>query len=256
MAIVRYLDVECGDTTIIESNGGIFLIDCYNIDKHVKYLPTNKIITAVFITHQHYDHFLGLDYLKQNEYQINFLIASPYTRRRDDKSVQYEEWNKYLELESYFEKKGTKIYKPYRQENLDKPWWTPNGLSIWIIGPSKEIADKDTRELHDASLVLTIKINNTKICFAGDASDENLNWVANNTNHYCDDILHASHHGSLNGADEKFIKNANIGTTIISTKVNVYPNIPHPDALKRYNSNSRIEVLRTDVSGTITKIIN
>lgn len=252
MAKINFLEVGCADCTIIESSNNTILVDCPSeIQNHVSYLPSSKYIHAVFITHQHYDHFLGLEYLKDNGYSLGYLIYSPYSRRRSDNSVEYDEWQKFLALKKHFEDNDTKIYTPYRQDSFDKPWWETCGLNIWMIGPNEEIATKDTRELHDASLVFLIK-GARRCCFTGDASDESLNWIAENTNNFCDDILHASHHGSINGADLDFIKKADISNTIISTKSGVHSNVPHSTAISRYNTHTRLEVKRTDVSGTIT----
>ena len=253
MGKIKFLNVGCGDTTIIQILNDTFLIDCYEISNYVHLLPSSKRIKALFITHQHYDHFLGMEYLKDNNYSIDYLIYSPYIRRYSDNSVEYDEWQKFNSLSSYFENKGSKIYKPFRQDDFKEPWWEPSGLQIWMIGPEKSIATSETRELHDASLVFTVKNKATgrRCCFTGDASDKSLNWIASNTNNYCNYILHASHHGSINGADLDFIKKANIDTTIISTKSGVHDNVPHPTALSRYKSYSKNEYQRTDVKGTI-----
>jgi beta-lactamase superfamily II metal-dependent hydrolase len=250
MATIRFLEVGCADTTIIESQGSTILVDCYNIGDYSNFLPTNKVITAVFITHQHYDHFLGLEYLKENGYSIEYLLHSPYERRYSDNSVQYDEWKAFNDLVTYFKNRGTKVYSPYRQENFDAPYWTVAGLKIWMIGPNKTIASEDTRELHDASLVFKV-CGNSSCCFTGDASDKSLNWIANNTVHYCDDILHASHHGSINGADLEFIKKANIVNTIVSTQSGVHQSVPDSAALQRYRTYTSGTVYRTDTNGTI-----
>lgn len=253
MSKIHFLKVGCADTTILKAQEDTILIDCYNIDNYSFLLPKNKIINAVFITHQHFDHFLGLEYLKENNYSIHHLIFSPYQRRHNDNSVEYDEWNQFNNLANYFSSKGTRIHKPFRQESFEKPWWVNAGFSFWIIGPVKSIATKESRELHDASLVITVKSSLTRrqCCFTGDASDESLNWIAKNTSNYCNDILHASHHGSINGADLDFIKKSNIKETIISTKAGVYDNIPHTTALNRYKENSAKGVFRTDTEGTI-----
>jgi beta-lactamase superfamily II metal-dependent hydrolase len=253
MPKIHFLDVGCADTTIIKAHEDTILIDCYNIEKYSQYLPKNKSINAVFITHQHYDHFTGLEFLKTNNYSIQYLIYSPYQRRHNDNSVEYEEWNQFNNLVSYFSNKGSKIYKPFRQDSFEKPWWNNAGFKFWIIGPEKSIATKETRELHDASLVLTVQsaLTNRQCCFTGDASDESLNWIAQNTSNYCNDILHASHHGSINGADLEFIKKSNIKETIISTESGVHENVPHPTAIKRYKDNSSKNIYRTDIEGTI-----
>lgn len=256
MAKIHFLEVGCADTTIIQSEGKTILVDCCSrIEDYCYLLPNSRVINAVFITHQHQDHFKGLNYLKDNDYKITFLICSPYQRKREDSSVSAEEWREFNQLVAYFEGQGTKVYKPYRQNAFNKPWWNFAGLTFWMLGPVKEIADGSESVLHDASLVFTVRNPNTnqKVCFTGDASDKSLKQIADTTNHYCDNLLHASHHGSLNGAELIFIQKAKIKTTIVSTKEGVKENVPSGEALKRYVDNSRDEVLRTDKKGTIEK---
>lgn len=249
MGEINFLDVGCGDTSIIKTNGNVYLVDCYDIENHSYLLPSNKIIKALFVTHQHYDHFLGMKYLMENDYKINYLIYSPYDRRRGDNSVQYEEWKDFTSYAKCFEYNGTKLYKPYRQGNFNTPWWSIDELKFYMLGPVNSIADRDTRELHDASLVFLVKANNRNCLFTGDASDISLEWISNNTENYCNDILHASHHGSINGANLSFIKNANIKDTIISTKSGVHSNVPHSTAISRYKSFTKNTVYRTDTNG-------
>ena len=175
MATIHFLNVGCADTTIINTIFGTFLIDCHNIESFKDLLPSNKAIKALFITHQHYDHFSGMEYLKENNYSIEYLIYSPYNRRFGDNSVELEEWQDFSKLANYFEQKGSNIYKPYRQTNFDKPWWEFLSLKFWMLGPTRSIANSDSRELHDASLVFLIDYAR-KCCFTGDASDRSLNW--------------------------------------------------------------------------------
>jgi beta-lactamase superfamily II metal-dependent hydrolase len=250
MGALRCLSVGCGDATIITTGTTTFLIDCYNIEEYSTLLPANKNIRGVFITHQHEDHYHGLNYLKDNGYSIDCLIYSPYTRRRGDNSVTIDEWNEFDSLKSYFKKNGTDLYSPYRQDNFKEAWWSTNGVKFEIIGPDYDIANSSTRELHDASLVIKAILGDRNCLFAGDASDSNLEFVADNTTNYCNDILHASHHGSINGAQLDFIKKANVKYTLISTKSGVHENVPHPTALQRYKNHTQNDVRRTDVDGT------
>ena len=247
------INVGCADTSIIISDTGhCFMIDCYDGLTFKPYLPINKRIRALFITHQHYDHFTGIKYLIDNGYSVEFLVYSPYERRYGDNSVEYDEWLEFNRYVDYFRKMGTEIYKPYRQDNFNKPWWQTSGLKIWMIGPQESIATSDTRELHDGCLVFTVKTDAMRTClFTGDASDKSLNWISKNTNNYCNDILHASHHGSIEGADLDFIKGSNAKYTVISTRTGVHHLVPHPTALRRYEDNTEEEVYRTDVSSTL-----
>ncbi len=94
-------------------------------------------------------------------------------------------------------------------------------------------------------------MNKRKCLFTGDASDTNLNWIAANTTNPCGDILHASHHGSINGADLDFIKKCEPKYTVTSTQSGEYSNVPHPTALARYRDNTERKVYRTDTFGTV-----
>ncbi|MHC4098414.1 MAG: ComEC/Rec2 family competence protein [Planctomycetota bacterium] len=250
MGKLYHLNVGFGDSSIIISGSSTFLIDCHKIEDNAGLLPLNKRIKAVFITHQHRDHFSGLTYLMQKGYSVDFLIYSPYVRRYNDKSVEYDEWFEFSSYKTYFRNKGTKLYEPYRQVDFSEPWWTISGLKFWLLGPPRNIATKETRELHDASLVIHAKMGTRRCLFAGDSSNESLKYIADNTTNICNDILHASHHGSLEGADLSFIKNCNMDYTVISTKSGVYQNVPHPTALSRYENNTKKRVYRTDIFGT------
>jgi len=246
------LDAGCADATIIVSDSFTFLVDCERIEDYSHLLPATKYLRAVFITHQHRDHYSGLQYLRENGYAIGCLIYSPYQRRHGDSSVTVEEWNEFASHRDYFEAKGTALRSPYRQESFDQPYWTIDGLKFWMIGPNTGIAQSATREIHDACLVFRADLGSRKCLFTGDASDCSLNWVANNTTHACDDILHASHHGSINGADLDFIKKCVPQYTVISTASGVHENVPHPTALQRYKDNTAKVVYRTDNEGTLT----
>jgi beta-lactamase superfamily II metal-dependent hydrolase len=244
------LSVGCGDASVIISESATFLIDCNNIRDFTHLLPKDKNLLGVFITHQHSDHYSGLIYLKENNYNITHLIYSPYSRRKEDLSVTLEEWNEFNRLKDYFSGKGTKLYSPYRQKTFNEPYWKINGIRFEIIGPHEKITTSDTREIHDACLVVGTYLGTRRCLFTGDASDTNLKAISDTTNNYCNDILHASHHGSLNGAEINFLKKANTQYTIISTNSGVYDNVPHPTALSRYKNHTQYDVRRTDVDGS------
>ena len=250
MGQLHCLAVGCADATVIIANDATFLIDCHNIGDYSHLLPSDKHLRGVFITHQHEDHYSGLNYLKENGYSIDYLIYSPYQRRYGDNSVTIDEWNEFNSLKDHFAKNETKIHAPYRQSSFDEPCWETNGFRFWIIGPHSSVAESETREIHDASLVVKSELGERYCLFAGDASDTSLEYIAKYTKNYCNDILHASHHGSLNGAHLDFVKGCNAQYTLISTQIGVYENIPHPTALQRYKEHTKHDVHRTDVDGS------
>jgi beta-lactamase superfamily II metal-dependent hydrolase len=251
MGEMHHLEVGCADCSIIKTSTSSFLIDCSGIADHSGLLPSDKKLKAVFITHQHYDHFDGLGYLKNEGYDIDYLIYSPYERRYNDNSVGYDEWQDFIGYREYFKKKGSELYLPYRQEDFTKPWWEVDGIKFYILGPTSSIANSATRELHDASLIIHVTLTTRTCLFTGDASDTSLRNVAENTTNICNDILHASHHGSINGADLDFIKACNAEYTVVSTKSGVHDNIPDPTAMQRYRDHTKHEVYRTDIEGTV-----
>ena len=254
MGTLHFLDVGCADASVIITDTATFLVDCQNIGEYPSLLPRSKKIRGVFMTHQHSDHYSGLDYLRENGYSIDFLIYSPYERRYGDVSVTIDEWNEFNDFRDYFVGRGTQLRAPYKQEGVG-PWKEPfwpaeRGLKFWILGPDKGVACGETRKLHDACLVIRADLG-ARICtFTGDASDANLGAVAMGVDNICGDILHASHHGSIEGANLDFIEKCNAKWTVISTASGRHPNVPHPIALRRYMDNSAEGAWRTDVDGS------
>jgi len=165
--------------------------------------------------------------------------------------VELDEWNEFQDHRAYFERQGSNICTTVRQASFDEPYWSTNGIEFYVIGPHQRLVESETRELHDASLVILANMGNRSCLFAGDASDILLRQIASTTTGFCSDILHASHHGSLHGADLEFIKKCNAQYTVISTASGVYDSVPHPTALDRYREHTKKRVYRTDVDGTL-----
>lgn len=244
-----FLNVGCADCTVLQVGGKVIMIDCHqgNIDDGeediLDFIPNDKI-DVLIITHQHFDHFDGIQTLIDNDIEVAEIWESCYERRYGDNSVEYDEWQDYQKL---ITKLNAKIYQPTRNT---KSYDTVGGASFQFLNPPSNINDNETRELHDACLIFTMRKGPDTIVFTGDASDSALEDVDNYFELKKKHILHASHHGSINGANLDFIKSISPNYTIISTKSGVHSNIPHPTAIKRYESYTQKKVRRTDVNGT------
>lgn len=251
----HFLKVGCADCTVMHLSGKVVMVDCHQGNYNdgeaniLNYIPKKKI-DVLIITHQHYDHFDGMQTLLNNNVEVGEIWESLYKRRHGDNSVGYEEWQTYQRLRDKF---NAKIYHPTRSgEDFDEV----GGARFQFLSPKKNINSISDRELHDASLVFEVRKGNTDILFAGDASD----WALTEITNYFDlkkrHILHASHHGSIEGAHLEFIKKINPNYTIVSTKSGVYSNIPHATAMQRYRSYTKKHVRRTDIDGTRTFTVN
>ncbi len=244
-----FLKVGCADCTVMHLGSKVVMVDCHQGGSEngeediIDYIPNDRI-DVLILTHAHYDHFDGIQTLLDYDIEVGEVWESNYKRRYSDNSVGYDEWQDYQNL---IGKLNAKIYHPTRStKNFD----TVGGATFQFYGPKKNINDKDTREIHDASLVFTVRKGSMTATFTGDASDWALGEVESFFDLQKKHVLHASHHGSINGAHLEFIKKINPNYTIISTNSGVHSNVPHSTALQRYRNYSRKAVRRTDVDGT------
>jgi len=245
----NFLKVGCADCTVMHLGSKVVMVDCHQGNTSngeiniLNYIPKSKI-DVLIITHQHYDHFDGIQTLIDNDIEVVELWECMYDRRYGDNSVGYDEWQDYLKLRDKF---GAKIYHPSRSTEI---YDTVGGAHFQFLNPKKNINNDSTRELHDASLVFTVRKGTMDLMFAGDASDQALEGICNHFTLNKRHILHASHHGSLNGAYLDFIKKINPNYTIVSTKSGVYTNVPSSTAMQRYRAHTKKAVRRTDIDGT------
>jgi competence protein ComEC len=253
MGKLYILSVGCGNFTVIQSKHSTVLIDCGDDNqsgkRFINLLPENHRIDAVFITHQHFDHFRNLDYLINEGHHVDWLIYSPYIRKSNDKSVNELEWQTFLKYKDILEDYGTKMLSPFRQENVADPFLEIDEMKFHIIGPSRLLNLGNNRELHDVSLVILAELGKIKCIFPGDASVINLNRIAANHQLPKVDILLASHHGSKKGADASFVRKCDPDTIVISTQAGTRHQFPHSEAVQIYRENPNRKISRTDING-------
>jgi len=252
---VHFLNVGCADCTIFEIDDYIVVIDCgyrrvtngiskpTSIYNYIKNVIGKTYINLLIISHPHHDHYIGMEELI-GRVRVDEFWGTPYLRRYDDSSLSSDEWNHYCHLKSRLVSK--KIFTCTK--GVEK---TIGVCTFVVLGPRKDVNANQTRECHDANLVIWVSspANNFLIC--GDASDYELEQVRIDWNLTSCSVLRASHHGSINGADLAFIKAVSPRDTIISTQSGIFKNVPSNTALHRYKNYSE-NVFRTDIVGTCT----
>ena len=245
----HFLNVGCADTTVLHLGDKVVMVDCHQGNQDdgqediLDFIPNNHI-DVLILTHAHYDHFDGIETLLSANVSVGEIWESNFERRYNDPNVGYDEWNEYQRLVKNL---GAPRYIPTRStENFD----TVGGAKFQFYNPRKDINDDSTRHIHNASLVFTMRKNKDAVTFTGDASDAALKEITDYYDLKQKHILHASHHGSLDGAYLEFIKKTNPNYTIISTKSGVHSNLPHATAIARYQAHTRKAVRRTDTDGT------
>lgn len=251
----HFINVGCADCTIFEIGDDLVLIDCgYRRFNNGASKPTSiydylarvigkTYIDLLIITHPHHDHYLGMEELIGKVTVAEFW-GSPYQRRHGDNSLSADEWNEYCRLKERLVPNNRYACT----KGLEK---TFSNSKLLVLGPRKNVNANETRECHDASLVIWVSspANNFLIC--GDASNSELEQIRNDWKLTSCNVLRASHHGSETGADLSFIKAVSPRDTIISTQSGIFSNLPSNTALQRYRNNSK-NVFRTDVDGTCT----
>lgn len=256
----HFLNVGCADCTILELGKHIVMIDCgykkrsdsdsgYN--NILGYLIRNigrSRIDLLIITHPHRDHFSGLKELfkRQPRIRIGEFWESPYKRRREDNSLPLDEWKEYRDLRDWYIARS-KTHTVY--SNSSDSFKDLSGCKLQILGPNIEVNENEGRNCHDASLVVWISTFNYNLIFCGDASNSELDEVMVDWDISKCNILHASHHGSDEGANVRFIQMASPRLTIVSTEEDIHQNLPSQDALGLYAQYSE-HVWRTDEQGS------
>ena len=101
------------------------------------------------------------------------------------------------------------------------------------------------------SIVVRMDYGNFSILFAGDAEEDELDWLVQNHENLLDvDILKASHHGSDNGTTADFLSAVSPERVVISAGVNGRYKHPMQNAVTAYLNATNSRVYCTNRHGT------
>lgn len=246
---IIYLNAGQGDATIVRlPNGKIMVIDC-NTDESpeniVDYLNKAGIkkIDYLVITHPHADHMSGTKQIADN-FEVGEVWTTKYIRHKNEESPEsYEEYKEaYIMGLRKMEREGTNIKTPTSRND---PIVKDGKLEVRILAPSSSVQG-DNEDIHEESLALQIKFGKTSFVFTGDTTNEQQSRISKYYPIEDTTIWHASHHGSINGANEEVMSKARPQYTVIPVGEGNLHQHPHDDAMKIYEGTTQKKVYRTD----------
>lgn len=236
---VSFIDVGKADAIFITCDDYNILIDAgedYKADRVISYLKryNTEKIDLLISTHPDNDHIGGMSSII-NEFEVESFWQSDIDENVISQTSAYK--NMITSLEN---KNVNTEYK--EAENT----YSLGDLTFTVLSPGKKYDDTN-----NSSLIIRLDYFDTSFLFMGDAETEAEQDLINN---YQDtlkaDILKVSHHGSNNGSSYEFLQLVSPRYGVISVGDNTV-NLPNKACIERLESNN-IEILRTDLQGTVT----
>lgn len=178
------------DTGLKESAPKVLrALDCMQVDK----------LTAVFLTHTHKDHIGGLSAVAQR-YEIDCVYAAEISQNKKDGSNAVTELVSELGLHLRRLKAGEAVR-------------AGDSLRFEVIGPLEYNADDD----NDNSLVLSLRVNNRRLLFAGDMQFAEEKSLMRGNVSLSADILKVGNHGNPDATSDLFAMTVSPELAFITT---------------------------------------
>ena len=234
---VHFIDVEQGDSILLEHGDDTMLIDSGEIDKGddvASYLKSEgiKSLDYVVATHPHSDHIGGMPVIL-NDFPIGHFVDSgyPYTSKT------------YENMLTTIDKKNIPFSTPKRGDKID----FSSGIDIQVLNPGSTYF---TDDVNQNSVVLKITDGKVTFLLMGDAGLEAENAIMQDGYAVNADILKVGHHGSRTSSGASFISAVSPAVSVIEVGEGNDYGHPHQETLDRLQKISKVH--RTDLDGTIT----
>lgn len=268
---VNFIDVGNGDCIFISfADGKNMMIDCgqsstrnFNTIKSVVNNYANGKINYLVLTHPDIDHVgNAVDVINAYEVEKAFI---PNIYALDD-------YYTFKQAKELLEQKGVPTtfsseYVSIQTEDYIVAFLSPLGKTVGgyygEFNAEKEPSDVDVNNL---SPIIFVEYNGVRFLLTGDAGKAQekllLNYIESKLPTHVHgreinivdiDVLKVAHHGSEDCTSDEFLEVINPDYAVFSVgNDNVYGHPSSQTINRLYNRNADIEILRTDVSGTIT----
>lgn len=235
---LHFIDVNHGDSTLVECNGEFMLVDAgevYAGGKVLMYLVEQGVETLdiVVSTHPHSDHMSGFATVLP-ELEIGDVYRS--YRSTDDKH--------YYDFTACLEEKNITAIIPKVGDSFSL-----GSATVTVIGPVRQYPDNTNND----SLVLMVQFGDTRFLLAADMEKEaESDLIASGTD-LTADVLRIGHHGSETSTSIALLEAVNPSYAVISVGRKNAHNLPDAAPLALL-SGMNIPVYRTDTMGNIVAI--
>lgn len=240
-----FFDVGQGDSALIKTpNNHYFLIDGGPSDQVIwqlgKALPFwQRKIDAIFLTHPHADHLIGLvEVLKR--YQVGYVFINPVKN-------DTPEWRAFF---SVIKEKNIKVRHFWQNEEvIDKDF------KITALFPDQKILQsfwqaQSPMDFNLSSQVLLLEFGNFRSLLFGDAEAGSENPYLEFNQWFGVDLVKTPHHGSKNSLSGEVLERLSPQAAVVSVGKNNEYRLPSRDFMDLLQK-QHINIWRTDEKGTL-----
>ena len=234
---IHFIDVGHGEATLIKTTGKKnILIDTGSLANGYKlknYLKNQAIqrLSALIITHMHFDHVGGLFSLLP-DISVDKIYDNGIPISGNDF------WEEYLQLiHNVNLSRATVKYG-------DK--FVYNGLILQVLSPSEPLFG----DLNSDSVALRLKYDKISFFLAGDLSARAEKRLIGKKINLGSQILKVGHHGACDATSEDFLSRVSPEIAIISAGQKNRFGYPCSETTSRIERGG-ISLLRTDINGTV-----
>lgn len=231
---VHFIDVQQGDSTLVECDGAYMLIDAGEsyagpiVTTYLQNLGVEKL-DIVVSTHPHTDHMTGFATVLPE-----FTLGTVY------QSYRPSEESFYTNFVSILKEKNITPIVPNVGDSFQL-----GKATVTVVGPVAQY-----RSANNDSLVLMIEFGNTRFLLAADMEQMAENDLIASGADLKADVLRVGHHGSNSSTSYALLDAVQPKYGIISVGRKNAHNLPDEGVLFRLN-NRNVAVYRTDTMGTI-----